>query len=109
MTADKNKWSSIQCDPAEPPPEKIERGGMIVVLSAGLVLFIGGLLFVWKIGAFDMNGFFGKSAGSSPWAYRDILYLLHAPWVAGAWMIKAAVKYFWRKKTEKTGRIKHEN
>lgn len=97
----KNKWDFATPQPDEPPPEKIERGGMMVVLIIGLVLFIGGIIFAWKIGAFDINSFFGKlPAHSRTRTEVDILLLIHCPWLLGAWMIKSAIRYFWIKRKQ---------
>jgi hypothetical protein len=90
-----NRWKFAEVDPNEPAPEKIERGGMIVVLVIGSILLIGGLLMVWKIGAYSFE-FFGNGAkyslSNSARTERDILALLNLPWIAGAVMVIAAVK-----------------
>ena len=98
LSMKKNKWKFAEPDPHETPYGKIEYGGMMVVLGIGLILFAGGLFFAWKIGAFDINGFFGKNRSYSPRTEAEILCLLHAPWVAGAWMSCAAINYFRKKK-----------
>lgn len=95
----KNKWDFAKVDPAETSYDQKEHGGMIFLLILGLILCIGGLLFVWKIGAFDTAGFFGKNpVGNNPSYQKDILFLLHLPWIAGVWMMQAAIKYFYRKR-----------
>ena len=94
----KNKWKFAEPDPNEMPYDKIERGGMMAVLIIGLILSAGGLIFAWMIGAFDIKGFFGKNHGYSPRVEADILCLLHAPWVTGAWMSCAAINHFRKKK-----------
>ena len=102
---DKNKWHFAQVDPNEPPPEKIERGGMIVVLVIGAILFLGGWFFVWKIGAYSFD-FFGSGSSkhlhshlsASAKTEKDILAMLNLPWIAGAAMIIAAVRHFCRKR-----------
>ena len=102
---DKNKWHFAQVAPNETPPEKIERGGMIVVLVIGAILFLGGWFFVWKIGAYSFD-FFGSGSSkhlhshlsASAKTETDILALLNLPWIAGAAMIIAAVRHFCRKR-----------
>lgn len=96
-----DKWNFALPDPDEPPVEKVERGGMIVVLSIGLILFIGGLIFAWKINAFDAKTFFAsdvepilQNRGLGLYIY---LAYFHFPWIAGVWLIKTAVKYFCKK------------
>ena len=82
-------------------PEKIERGGMVVVLCIGLILLIGGLLFEWKIGSFEDKSFFGYDINYFEARHkteRTISALLSLPWVAGAIMVFAAVRYFWKNK-----------
>lgn len=92
----KDKWKFAPPAPNEPPPGKFGSGEMIVVLVIGLVLFIGGLIFAWKIGAFDIYGFSGKLPSHARTRTEvDILLLIHCPWLIGAWMIKSAIKYFW--------------
>ncbi len=96
-----NKWKFAAPDPNDPSPEKVERGGMIVVLVIGSILLLGGLFFVWKIGAYNFD-FFGSgsskhlhshlSNSGSARTEKDILALLNLPWIAGAAMIIAAVK-----------------
>ena len=101
----KNKWSFAEVDPADDSYEQKEHGGMIFLLIFGLILCISGLFLVWKIGAFNTVGFFGKEAISSSHSYqKDVLFLLNLPWVAGVWMMQAAIKYFYRKRKKETGR-----
>lgn len=96
----RNKWKFAEPDPGQPSPEKIERGGMLFVSGFGLLLLIGGLFFVWAIGAFDEEAFFGynvhHASGDHHKTERTILGLLHLPWVAGALMLIASVRYFLR-------------
>ena len=103
MNRDDGHWS--EPDVAGPDFEQKERGGMIFVLIAGDILFTGGLFLAWKAGAFDMilDGIPLLKSGSSyddywRWRQRNHLLFFHAPWVFGAWMIQAAVKYFWKKR-----------
>ncbi len=94
-----NKWKFAQADPNEPPPEKIERGGMLIVGIIGLILLAGGLFFVWKTGAYSFD-FFGNGSQSlhnSPQTESDILFVMNLPWIAGACMVIAAVKRLLRK------------
>ena len=98
----KNKWQFAQVDPNETPPEKIERGGMIVVGIIGLILLVAGLLLVWKTGAYNFE-FFGNGSkhsyfSNSSSTERDILFLMNLPWMAGAAMCIAAVRHFFRKR-----------
>ena len=82
-------------------PEKIERGGMIVVLCIGLILLIGGLLFEWQIGSFDDKSFFGFDINYHDARHkteRTISALLSLPWFAGAIMVFAAISYFRKNK-----------
>ena len=91
---DDEKWKWTEPSPNEPTAEEKERQGMRYLLIIGIILFAGGFFFAWKIGAFDINGFFGKlPAHSRTRTEVDILLLIHCPWIAGAWMIKAAIRY----------------
>ena len=94
-----DKWNFARVDPNEPPPEKIERGGMIIVGIIGLILLAGGLFLVWKTGAYSFD-FFGngsKSLHNSPKTESDILFVMNLPWIAGACMVIAAIKHLLRK------------
>lgn len=96
-----NMRKYTQQDRENPSPEKIEHGGMIFVLCFGLLLFIGGLLLTWQIGAFDDKYFFGYDIDYHDRTHkteRTISGLLHLPWFTGALMIAASVKYFWGKR-----------
>lgn len=95
-----NKWKWAKDEPGKTSPEKIERGGMIVVLCVGLILLVGGLLFEWMIGSFDDKAFFGYEIHYHDRQHRTermISALLSLPWVAGALMSLAAIKYFRKK------------
>ena len=95
-----NKWKFAEPDPQKTSPEKIERGGMIVVLCVGLILLVGGLLFEWMIGSFDDKAFFGYEIHYHDRQHRTervISALLSLPWVAGALISLAAIKYFRKK------------
>ena len=94
-----NKWKFAAPDPNDPSPEKVERGGMLVVGIIGLILLAGGLFFVWKTGAYSFD-FFGngsQSLHSRPKTEIDILFVMNLPWIAGACMVIAAVKRLLRK------------
>ena len=73
-----------------------ERGGMAFILVVGLALLAGGLLLVWKTNAFDISRFCEKTGFDGRVAI-DLIFIFHLPWLAGAWMIGAAAKYFFRK------------
>ena len=97
-----NKWNFAVPDPCDPPPEKIERGGMMVVGAIGLILLTAGLLLVWKTGAYNFE-FFGNGSkhsyfSNSSRTERDILFLMNLPWIAGAAMCIASVRHFFRKR-----------
>ena len=77
--------------------ESPELMGMAFVLIVGLALLVGGLLLVWKTNAFDISRFCDKTGFDGRVAI-DLVFILHLPWLAGAWMIGAATKYFFRKK-----------
>ena len=86
---------------ADPSLEKTERGGMIFVLCIGLLLLIGGLLWEWKIGSFNDEQFFGyeiQRHNSNHQTERTISALLSLPWLIGAIMVLASIKYFYQKR-----------
>lgn len=78
--------------------EQTERKAMIFLLILGVILLTGGLLFAWKIGAFDISYFYGLKEGSFNYIHRGTysrgLLLFHIPWIAGGWLIRNAVEYF---------------
>ena len=97
-----DKWKFATPDPNEPSPQKIERGGMMVVFCIGLILLAGGLFFVWKTGAWDDEFFFGYKIHHTGYPHkteRQILGLFNMPWVIGGAMILASIKYFWKNRT----------
>ena len=92
------KWKFAELDPLEKTPEQKEYSGMMVVLCTGLLLLFSGLIFAWKINAFNAKAFFEtdvepifQNRGLSLYLY---LAFFHIPWITGAWMTTAAVKYF---------------
>ena len=93
------KWNFAEVDPNDPPSEKIERGGLMVVGAIGLILLTAGLLLVWKTGAysFDFFGDSSKTLHSHSKTEADILFLMNLPWIAGLLMTGAAVRHFFRK------------
>lgn len=71
--------------------------GMASILVAGLALIVGGSLLVWKTNAFDISRFC-ENTGLDGRVATDLIYILHLPWLAGAWTTGTAKKYFFRKK-----------
>ena len=98
----KDKWKFATPDPNEPSPQKIERGGMIVVFCIGLLLVTGGLFFAWKTGAWDDEYFFGYKIHLTGYPHkteRQMSGLLNMPWVIGGLMMIASVRHFWKNRT----------
>ncbi len=97
MADNNNKWDFCKEKPDNwVPTEKVKRTCMLWVFFIGLALTVGGLYLVWKIGAFDARAFLGrKEGGIIPQNEQEIVNVFHLPWVAGALMIAAAVRYFY--------------
>ena len=88
--------------PDDPTYEHRERGGMIFVLVLGLLLLLGGLVFAWKLGAFQID--FGHELGiRSARIATELQCALHLPWLCGAWLVLGAVKSFRRKREKRPG------
>lgn len=85
-------------EPGEPSPKSPVRGGMVFILVVGLALLVGGAFLVWATGAFDISGFCEKNGLPGGRVAVDVIFILHLPWLAGAWMTVAAAKFFLRKK-----------
>ena len=97
---DDEKWKWTEPSPNEPTAEEKERKGMVFLLIIGIILFAGGFFFAWKIGAFDFEAFFGvdteKLTLSKRRQLRDIVWIFHAPWLAGKWMIWRSATFLLR-------------
>ena len=96
MSDDKWKWTEPK--PKTPTAEAKERGGMTVLLILGAILTVGGMFFVWKIGAFDLEYFWGIDHHELRYKHKNIVeftMFFHAPYVIGIAMMGAAIRYFW--------------
>ena len=96
-----DKWKFAEPDPKEKSAAQKEREGMIVLLILGVILFAGGFYFAYKIGVFDLDSFWGLDPKKARyWSKRqqvsEYSLFFHAPWMAGLWMIGAAVKSFFK-------------
>ena len=94
-----NKWNWTTPATGEPTAEQKERGGMTALLIMGLILTAGGLFFAFKIGAFDLEYFWGMDYNELRYRHKDVLefsMIFHAPWLIGVLMSGAAIKYFWK-------------
>lgn len=99
----RNKWNYKNYDPHTPTFKRKDRYGMLIILLIGFVLLVGGFLLVWKIGAFNINTFFGSSTRITRSNQTEvyILLALHLPWVIGLLMVLGGAKYFWMYLTRK--------
>lgn len=99
---DNDKWKFTEPAPQSEPPEAKERKGMLFLLIAGIIIFAAGLYVSWKIGALDPEGFLGYNPYRR--GYRSsqnetfILLMFNSPWLIGAAMTGAALKYFLSKR-----------
>ena len=77
------------------PPE---RGVMVLESVVGIILVVVGFFLVFETGAYDISGFCEKG-GLSGNARVEIfiLFIIHLPWIAGAMLLKAAIRYFCKK------------
>ena len=83
-------WSKEEYDKLT--PDQKEEMALKLVIFFGLILFAGGLLFLWKIGFFDFDNFWGIDRSKMDyWRYRrmrsntlDASLLLCSPAIAGA-------------------------
>ena len=90
MKALKAIWSKEEYDKLT--PDQKEEMALKLVLFFGLILFAGGLLFLWKIGFFDFDNFWGIDREKmSFFRYRRVRRNLHisslllcSPAIAGA-------------------------
>ena len=93
MSDDKWKWT----EPDSKAQKAKERGGMMFLLILGAILTIGGIFFVWKIGAFDLEYFWGLDHHELRYRHKnlvDFTLFFHAPYVIGIAMMGAAIRYF---------------
>ena len=93
MSDDKWKWT----EPDSRAQEVKERGGMRFLLILGAILTIGGIFFVWKIGAFDLEYFWGLDHHELRYRHKNLVeftMFFHAPYVIGIAMMGAAIRYF---------------
>jgi hypothetical protein len=83
-------WSKEEYDKLT--PDQKEEMALKLVLFFGSLLLVGGLLFLWKIGFFDFDNFWGIDRSKMDyWRYRrmrsnrlDASLLLCSPAIAGA-------------------------
>lgn len=93
MSDDKWKWT----EPDSRAQEAKERGGMTFLLILGAILTIGGIFFVWKIGAFDLEYFWGLDHHELRYRHKNLVeftMFFHAPYIIGIAMMGAALRYF---------------
>ena len=91
------KWKFTEPDPKGKSAAQKERDGMIFLLIAGLILVAGGLFFAIKIGAFDLEYFWGLKREMPNYrqmrrTVAEYSIFFHAPWLIGVWMIITAAK-----------------
>ena len=91
-----DKRKTAKPDDGDPSSKSPERRGVAFILIVGLALLAGGSLLVWKTDAFDISRFCEKT-GIDGRVAIDLIFILHLPWLAGAWMIGLATKCFFRK------------
>lgn len=94
-----DKWKFTEPDAQEMTAKQKERRGMIVLLILGIILFAGGMYFAIKIGAFDLDGFWGLDPEKANYRrmraeLSEYSLFFHAPWMAGSWMMSSAIRYF---------------
>ena len=107
MKALKAIWSKEEYDKLT--PDQKEEMALKLVIFFGLILFAGGLLFLWKIGFFDFDNFWGIDRSKMDyWRYRrtrsntlDASLLLCSPAIAGAGLIFMALTRLLFKKARK--------
>ena len=103
-------WSKEEYDKLTPDQKEVMASQLI--LFFGLLLTLGGLLFLWKIGFFDFNVFWGIDRSKmSSLRYRRTLHnyadyslLICSPVIAGAWLIILALTRLCRKKNSSSKR-----
>jgi hypothetical protein len=100
-------WSKEEYDKLT--PDQKEEMALKLVLFFGSLLFVGGLLFLWKIGFFDFDNLLGIDRSKMDyWRYRrmrrnslNASLLLCSPAIAGAGLIFMALTRLLFKKARK--------
>ncbi len=93
-------WSQEEFDKLTPAQKEVMASKLI--LFFGLLLTLGGLLFLWKIGFFDFYDFWGIDREKMPYRKMknctEYSLLICSPVIAGVWLIILALTRLCRKK-----------